>query len=128
MGMTNRIRDSTTAPPFVPGSRKTGRLLFSDMFNAVDDAGVDFVLLSLCMKALLLAVMIKGVVVCFVVRTADGAKACTPWLLKIVAIAHTQRVTKIFDLAMVENNRGMLLVIASSLARSSIYRRLSTWK
>ena len=79
MGMTNRIRDRTIAPPFVPGSRKTGRLLFSDMFNA-DEDDVDFVLLPLSLKALLLAV-VKGVENCHALVAddwtliADGAKA-----------------------------------------------------
>ena len=96
----------TIAPPFVPGSRKTGRLLFSDiMFNADDDDDVDFVLLPLSIKALLLAVVVKGVENCLALVAddwtliADGAKAAASWPNMTVAIAHAQRVN--IDLAMV---------------------------
>jgi len=116
MGMTNRIRDRTIAPPFVPGSRKTGRLLFSDiMFNAdVDD--VDFVLLPLSIKALLLAV-VKGVETCLALVAddwtliADGAKAAASWPNMMVAIAHAQMVN--IDLAMVNILTVMQLTTSS---------------
>ncbi len=92
MGMTNRIRDKTIAPPFVPGSRKTGRLLFSDMLNAEDD---DFVLLPFSMKALLVVVNGEN---CLAVLEAvwalieAGAKAAASCPKMIEAIAHTHRV------------------------------------
>mmetsp|Transcript_143 Transcript_143/g.247 ORF Transcript_143/g.247 Transcript_143/m.247 type:complete len:106 (+) Transcript_143:1252-1569(+) len=97
MGMTNRIRDKTIAPPLVPGSRKTGRLLFSDILNAEDD---DFVLLPLSKEALL-AVNGEN---CLALLVADrtlivaGAKAAASWPKMIVAIAHTHRGN--IDLAM----------------------------
>ena len=117
MGMTNRIRDRTIAPPFVPGSRKTGRLLFSDiMFNAdVDDD--DFVLLPLSIKALLLAVVTKVVENCLALFAddwtliADGANAAASWPNMMVAIAHAQMVN--IDLAMVNILTVMQSIISS---------------
>ena len=98
--MTNRIRDKTIAPPLVPGSRKTGRLLFSDMLNAEDDSV--FVLLPLSMKALLE----ENGENCLALLVADwtlipaGAKAAASWPKMIVAIAQTHRVN--IDLAMLK--------------------------
>lgn len=99
MGMMNRIRDKTTAPPFVPGSRKTGRLLlFSDIPNADDDDDdADFVLLPISMKGR----AVKGEESCLVALgtdwtlfIADDVKAATSWPNMMVAIAQTQRVKK----------------------------------
>ena len=91
MGMTKRIRDKTIAPPFVPGSRKTGRLLFSDMFNAEDGF---FVLLPFSMKALLVVVNGENCLavleaVCTLIEA--GAKAAASWPKMIEAIAHAHR-------------------------------------
>ena len=118
----------TIAPPFVPGSRKTGRLLFSYiMFN---DDDVDFVLLPLSIKALLLAVVVKGVENCLALVAddwtliADGAKAAASWPNMTVAIAHAQRVN--IDLAMVNILTVMQLIISSFF--SSVWTPFSTWK
>lgn len=101
MGMTNRIRDRTIAPPLVPGSRKTGRLLFSDMFSAVV---VDLFVLMLslfCRKALLLlAAVVNGETLLLLALIADGAKADACWSEIMAAIAHAQRVN--IDLAMIK--------------------------
>ena len=100
MGMTNRIRDKTIAPPFVPGSRKTGRLLFSDILNAEDDV---FVLLPFSTKKLLAVVNGEN---CLAVLeavwtlVAAGAKAEASWPKMIDAIAQTHKVN--IDLTMLK--------------------------
>lgn len=105
MGMMKRIRDKTTAPPFVPGSRKTGRLLelsfFSDILSDDDDA--DFVLLPFSMKGL--AVKGESCLTLLVTEWTlleDGVKAAASCPRMMAAIAQMQRVKKLFiDLAMV---------------------------
>ncbi len=122
MGMTNRIRDRTIAPPLVPGSRNTGRLLFSDIFSAV----VDFiVLISFCIKALLLAVVNgETLLVADWTLIADGEKADALWPDIIAAMAHTQMVN--IDLAMIKVIVGWLN--CNWLFCNSVGRRFSTWK
>jgi hypothetical protein len=88
MGMMKRIMDKTTAPPFVPGSRKTGRLLrlsfCSDIANAddVEDGSLFLLTKAPDVKWGCCLATVRGWV-----KANDE-----PWQKIIAATAQTQRV------------------------------------